>query len=135
MSGGSRQSGILLLVLNYRCSCQYHVRRILTVRDPPASPELYQYSFQYYMYVWRGYLSVCIICFACILPSLHLVAVVLGTAIPASLYIFGKCFSYLYMYILESHYNSHAYMNTPSQISHCDSWEELHTAKLCIGGG
>ena len=53
MSGGSRQSGILLLVLKYKCCCQYYVRRIPTVRDPPVSPELYQYSYQYYMYVWR----------------------------------------------------------------------------------
>ena len=29
--------------------------------------------------------------------SLHLVAVVFGTAIPTSLYIFGKCFSYLFV--------------------------------------
>ena len=29
--------------------------------------------------------------------SLHLVAVVFGTAIPASLYIFGKCFIYLFV--------------------------------------
>jgi len=28
--------------------------------------------------------------------SLHLVAVVFGTTIPTSLYIFGKCFIYLY---------------------------------------
>ena len=28
--------------------------------------------------------------------SLHLVAVVFGTAIPTSLYIFGKCFIYLF---------------------------------------
>ena len=36
-------------------------------------------------------------CLACTLPSLYLVSVVFGTAIPTSLYIFGKCFSYLYM--------------------------------------
>ena len=35
-----------------------------------------------------------ITCLACTLPSLHLVSVVFGTAIPTSLYIFGKCFSY-----------------------------------------
>ena len=29
--------------------------------------------------------------------SLHLVAVVFGTAIPTSLYIFGKCFIYLFV--------------------------------------
>ena len=35
-----------------------------------------------------------ITCLACTLPSLHLVSVVFGTAIPTFLYIFGKCFSY-----------------------------------------
>ena len=30
---------------------------------------------------------------------MYLVCVVFGTAIPTSLYIFGKCFSYLYIYI------------------------------------
>ena len=38
--------------------------------------------------------SLFISCLACTLPSLHLVSVVFGTAIPTSLYIFGKCFSY-----------------------------------------
>ena len=33
-------------------------------------------------------------CLSCTLPSLHLFSVVFGTAIPTSLYIFGKCFSY-----------------------------------------
>ena len=37
---GSQQSEILLLVLNYYCSCQYYVRRIPTVRNPPVGPEL-----------------------------------------------------------------------------------------------
>ena len=37
----------------------------------------------------------CPVLSACILPSLHLVSVVFGTAIPTSLYIFGKCFLYL----------------------------------------
>ena len=32
----------------------------------------------------------------CTLPSIYLVCVVFGTAIPTSFYIFGKCFSYLY---------------------------------------
>ena len=38
-------------------------------------------------------------CLACTLASLylHVVSVVFGTAIPTSLYIFGKCFSYLYL--------------------------------------
>ena len=40
--------------------------------------------------------SLFISCLACTLPSLHLVSVVFGTAIPTSLYIFGKCFSYLF---------------------------------------
>ena len=35
----------------------------------------------------------------CTLPSIYLVCVVFGTAIPTSFYIFGKCFSYLYSYI------------------------------------
>ena len=35
-------------------------------------------------------------CHGCILPSLYLVSVVFGTAISTPLYIFGKCFSYLY---------------------------------------
>ena len=30
----------------------------------------------------------------CTLPSIYLVCVFFGTAIPTSLYIFGKCFSY-----------------------------------------
>ena len=30
----------------------------------------------------------------CTLPSIYLVCVVFGTAIPTSFYIFGKCFSY-----------------------------------------
>ena len=34
----------------------------------------------------------------CTLPSIYLVCVVFGTAIPTSFYIFGKCFSYLYIY-------------------------------------
>ena len=32
----------------------------------------------------------------CTLPSMYLVCVVFGTAIPTSFYIFGKCFSYLF---------------------------------------
>ena len=32
----------------------------------------------------------------CTLPSIYLVCVVFGTAIPTSFYIFGKCFSYLF---------------------------------------
>ena len=35
-----------------------------------------------------------VLCVACTVPSIYLVCVVLGTAIPTSLYIFGKCFSY-----------------------------------------
>ena len=36
-----------------------------------------------------------VICVACTLPSIYLVCVVFGTAaIPTSLNIFGKCFSY-----------------------------------------
>ena len=34
----------------------------------------------------------------CTLPSIYLVCVVFGTAIPTSFYIFGKCFSYLCTY-------------------------------------
>ena len=38
-----------------------------------------------------------VLCVACTLPSIYLVCVVFGTAaIPTSLNIFGKCFSYLY---------------------------------------
>ena len=37
-----------------------------------------------------------VLCVACTLPSIYIVCVVFGTAIPTSLYIFGKCFSYLY---------------------------------------
>ena len=33
----------------------------------------------------------------CTRPSIYLVCVVFGTAIPTSLYIFGKCFSYLFV--------------------------------------
>ena len=33
----------------------------------------------------------------CTLPSIYLVCVVFGTAIPTSFYIFGKCFSYLFV--------------------------------------
>ena len=36
-----------------------------------------------------------VLCVACTLPSIYIVCVVFGTAIPTSLYIFGKCFSYL----------------------------------------
>ena len=32
----------------------------------------------------------------CTLPSIYLVCVVFGTAIPTSFYIFGKCFSYFF---------------------------------------
>ena len=35
--------------------------------------------------------------------SLHLVAVVFGTAIPTSLYIFGKCFIYLFVSFFAVH--------------------------------
>ena len=38
-----------------------------------------------------------VLCVACTLPSIYLVCVVFGTAIPTSLYIFGKCFSYLFV--------------------------------------
>jgi len=37
-------------------------------------------------------------CLARTLPSVHLVSVVFGTAIPTSPYIFAKCFSYLFAY-------------------------------------
>ena len=41
-----------------------------------------------------------VICAACTLPSIYLVCVVFGTvAIPTSFNIFGKCFSYLFVYI------------------------------------
>ena len=47
-----------------------------------------------------GYLcSLFTTCLACTLPSVHLVSVVFGTAIPTSLYIFGKYFSYLYLIV------------------------------------
>ena len=36
-----------------------------------------------------------VLCVACTLPSIYIVCMVFGTAIPTSLYIFGKCFSYL----------------------------------------
>ena len=36
-----------------------------------------------------------VLCVACTLPFIYLVCVVFGTAIPTSLYVFGKCFSYL----------------------------------------
>ena len=38
-----------------------------------------------------------VICVACTLPSIYLVCVVFGTAITTSLYIFGKCFPYLFV--------------------------------------
>ena len=39
-----------------------------------------------------------VLCVACTLPSIYLVCVVFGTAaIPTSLNIFGKCFSYLFV--------------------------------------
>ena len=47
--------------------------------------------------------SLCITCLACTLPSLHLVSVVFGMAIPTSLYIFGKCF--IYFCIIRSFYS------------------------------
>ena len=43
--------------------------------------------------------GLCIACLACILLPLHLVAVVFGTAIPAFLNIFEKCFLYLFVSI------------------------------------
>ena len=42
----------------------------------------------------------------CILPSIYLVCVFFGTAIPTSFYIFGKCFSYLYDYVSFSCYST-----------------------------
>ena len=51
---GSQQSEILLLVLNYYCSCQYSVRRIPTVRNPPVSPEL---PLQLPVLPYSGYFS------------------------------------------------------------------------------
>ena len=46
------------------------------------------------MWGW-GYLCiVCMPCLAWILPSLRLVSVVFGTAIPTSLYIIGEIFTY-----------------------------------------
>ena len=36
-----------------------------------------------------------VLCVACTLPSIYIVCVVFGTAIPTSLHIFGECFSYL----------------------------------------
>ena len=40
-------------------------------------------------YRWCYLCSLCMPCLACTLPSLHLVSVVFGTAIPTSLYVFG----------------------------------------------
>ena len=42
----------------------------------------------------------------CTLPSIYLVCVVFGTAIPTSLYIFGKCFSYLFACIFFLYYST-----------------------------
>ena len=42
--------------------------------------------------VGMGLVTCVVICVACTLPSIYLVCVVFGTAIPISLYIFGKCF-------------------------------------------
>ena len=48
-----------------------------------------------------------VLCVACTLPSIYLVCVVFGTAaIPASLNIFGKCFSY---FIIGSTASGHLY--------------------------
>ena len=56
------------------------------VQDPDVHCTKYVYtcygSAQQYIY------RACITCLACTLPSLHLVSVVFGTAIPISLYIF-----------------------------------------------
>ena len=49
-------------------------------------------------------LRLCMPCLACTLPSLYLVFVVSGAAIPTSLYIFGKCFSYLFVHVFFDSY-------------------------------
>ena len=48
------------------------------------------------MWGWGYLCSLCMPCLACTLPSLYLVSVVFGTAIPISHNIFGKCFLHLY---------------------------------------
>ena len=42
----------------------------------------------------------------CTLPSIYLVCVVFGTAIPPYFYIFGKCFSYLFACIFLLYYST-----------------------------
>ena len=46
---------------------------------------------------YRDGVACVVLCVACTLPSIYLVCVAFGTAIPTSLYIFGKCFSYLFV--------------------------------------
>ena len=47
----------------------------------------------------------------CTLPSIYLVCVVFGTAIPTSFYIFGKCFSYLFLFVWLNCYHSYSCNN------------------------
>ena len=58
--------------------------------------------------------------------SLHLVAVVFGTAIPTSLDIFGKCFIYLYTNLLMLdilfHTLHHISLTTEQDITLCGGW-------------
>ena len=50
--------------------------------------------------------------------SLHLVAVVFGTAIPTSLYISGKCFIYLYIFGFKQHPASLYYLYSTENIEY-----------------
>ena len=58
------------------------------------------------------------------MPSIYLVCVVFGTAIPTSLYIFGKCFSYLFVCLLLYH--------TTIQAGSCFSLSSAPTPLVCM---
>ena len=58
------------------------------------------------------------------MPSIYLVCVVFSTAIPTSLYIFGKCFSYLFVCLLLYH--------TTIQAGGCFSLSSAPTPLVCM---
>ena len=80
----------------------------------------------------------------CTLPSICLVCVVFGTAIPTSFYIFGKCFSYLFIYVQDLYENLHAIVDTAFllqnkiylsiYLSYLRNLPNLHTAATSYKG-
>ena len=83
--------------------------------------------------LFRSGVTCVVLCVACTLPSIH-VYVVFGTAIPISLYIFGKCFSYLF-YCIKAQLAETYLSGRPLTWESYDRYTLLRKPSLLLGNG